>query len=414
MNLLEENFSTLHLDEIRDHFPTLNQQINGHPLVYLDNAATTQKPLSVIEALNQYYHRDNANVHRGIHDLSDRATEYFESARTNIQSFINAEKIEEIIWTRGTTEGINLVAQSYARPLLRSGDEVLVSAMEHHSNIVPWQMVCEQTGATLNVVPVNDRGEIIIDTYLSMLSDNVKIIAITHVSNALGTINPIKQIIQAARQTNATILIDGAQAVAHFDIDVIDLDCDFYVFSGHKLFGPTGIGILYGKETLLKSMQPYQVGGEMIETVSFGQTTFNELPYKFEAGTPNIAGAIGLSAAIDYLKQFDRSELHHHENHLLEMATDKALSLPYIKLIGTAANKTGVLSFMVNDVHPHDVGLMLNQQGIAVRTGHHCAMPIMEQYEIPGTVRASFAFYNNEEDVERFFSALDKTKCFFL
>lgn len=414
MNVLEENFSTLHLDEIRNHFPTLNQQINGHPLVYLDNAATTQKPLSVIEALNQYYHRDNANVHRGNHDLSDRATEHFESSRTNIQSFINAEKREEVIWTRGTTEGINLVAQSYARPLLCSGDEVLVSAMEHHSNIVPWQMVCEQTGATLKVVPVNDRGEIIIDAYLSMLSDNVKIIAITHVSNALGTINPIKQIIQAARQTNATILIDGAQAVAHFDIDVIDLDCDFYVFSGHKLFGPTGIGVLYGKETLLKSMQPYQVGGEMIETVSFGQTTFNELPYKFEAGTPNIAGAIGLSAAIDYLKQFDRAELHHHENHLLEVATKKALTLPYIKLIGTAANKTGVLSFMVNDVHPHDVGMMLNQQGIAVRTGHHCAMPIMEQYGIPGTVRASFAFYNNEEDVERFFSALDKTKCFFL
>ncbi len=399
---------------IRNDFPILNQEVNGNPLVYLDNAASTQKPSMVIEAIKRYYETDHSNVHRGAHTLSDRATEKFEHARENVRQFLNATKREEIIWTRGTTESINLVAQSFARPTLKEGDIILISAMEHHSNIVPWQMVCEQTGASLKVIPVNDKGEIEIDAYHSLLSEQVKLVSIGHVSNALGSINPVKEMIVAAHKVGAKVLIDGAQAAPHFDIDVTDLDCDFYALSGHKVFGPTGIGVLYGKEALLDAMSPYQGGGEMIEVVSFEATTYNELPYKFEAGTPNIAGAIGLSAAVDYLNQFDRQALLDYEDKLLQLATEKALAMNEVQLVGTAKQKTGVMSFLLHGAHPHDVGTLLDQQGVAVRTGHHCAMPIMKQFQIPGTIRASFAFYNNEDDVEQLFSALNKAKSFLI
>lgn len=409
---LAKNISTLDFAAIRKDFPILDQEVNGYPLVYLDNAATTQKPQSVIKSLEDYYSSNNSNVHRGAHTLSDRATADFENARVDVQHFINASKREEIIWTRGTTESINLVAQSYARPRLTSNDIVIVSAMEHHSNIVPWQMVCEQTGATLKVIPVNDQGELDLSAFKDMLNEQVKLVSVGHVSNALGSINPVKEIIESAHAVGAKVMIDGAQAAPHFAIDVVDLDCDFYAFSGHKLFGPTGIGVLYGKEALLESMQPYQGGGEMIEVVSFDKTTFNQLPYKFEAGTPNIAGAIGLAAAIRYLNQFDRVELQRYEDDLLALATEKALATDDIKLIGTAKNKTGVLSFLIEGTHPHDVGTLLDQQGVAVRTGHHCAMPIMKQFKIPGTIRASFSFYNNQQDVERLFAAINKVKTF--
>jgi cysteine desulfurase/selenocysteine lyase len=398
--------------QIREDFPILHQKVNGHDLVYLDNAATTQKPQVVIDSISRYYASINSNVHRGAHTLSDRATAEFEQARERVQQFINAAKREEIIWTRGTTESINLVAQSYARTLLNKGDIILVSAMEHHSNIVPWQMVCEQTGATLQVIEVNEQGEINFEHFLSLLNEQVKLVSVGHVSNALGTINPIKEMIKAAHQVDAKVMIDGAQGAPHLTIDVQELDCDFYAFSGHKLFAPTGIGVLYGKESLLEIMTPYQGGGEMIEVVSFDGTTYNQLPYKFEAGTPNIAGAIGLGAAINYLTQFDRNALLKYEDHLLQMATEKAKSYDDIQLIGTAKNKTGVMSFLIKGTHPHDVGTLLDQQGVAVRTGHHCAMPIMQQFKIPGTIRASFSFYNNEQDVKRLFEALDKVKTF--
>ncbi|WP_144393259.1 aminotransferase class V-fold PLP-dependent enzyme [Pleionea sediminis] len=413
-NALAENKKAIDFAAIRQDFPILHQEVHGQPLVYLDNAASTQKPNLVIDSIKHYYEHDHSNVHRGAHALSDRATAKFEHARENVQRFINAAKREEIIWTRGTTESINLVANSFGRASLTSGDEILVSAMEHHSNIVPWQMVCEQTGATLKVIPVNECGEIEFDQYVAMLNEKVKLISIGHVSNALGSINPVKQMIAEARKFDIKIMVDGAQAAPHFDIDVQNLDCDFYAFSGHKVFGPTGIGILYGKEQLLESMTPYQGGGEMIEVVSFDGTTYNELPYKFEAGTPNIAGAIGLSAAIDYLAQFDRNALQAYEDQLLAFATEQAKSVEELKLVGTAKEKTGVMSFLLQGAHPNDVGMLLDQQGVAVRTGHHCAMPIMKQFGIPGTIRASFAFYNNEDDVVRLFNALNKAKSFLL
>ncbi|WMS87601.1 aminotransferase class V-fold PLP-dependent enzyme [Pleionea litopenaei] len=399
---------------LRKDFPILDQQVNGHPLVYLDSAATTQKPQAVIDAVAAYYQNDNANVHRGAHALSDRATQDFENARTKVATFINSPKREQIIWTRGTTESINLVAQSYVRSMVTTGDVILVSALEHHSNIVPWQIVCEQTGAELRVIPVNAAGEIELDEYYAMLNESVKFVSVNHVSNALGSINPVKEIIDAAHKIGAKVMIDGAQAVPHFAIDVQTLDCDFYAFSGHKLFAPTGIGVLYGKEQLLEQMQPYQAGGEMIEVVSFNGTSYNKLPYKFEAGTPNIAGAIGLGAAIDYLNQLDRPALLAYEDRLLAMATEKAKAIGGITLVGTAKNKTGVMSFLLDGAHPHDVGTLLDQQGIAVRTGHHCAMPIMQQFKIPGTIRASFSFYNNESDVKRLFTALEKAKSFLI
>ncbi|MEE4245543.1 MAG: cysteine desulfurase [Kangiellaceae bacterium] len=397
---------------IRADFPILDQQVNGQPLVYLDNAATTQKPQAVIDAIKYYYEHDNSNVHRGAHSLSDRATAQFENARSKVQSFINAAKREQVIWTRGTTESINLVAQAYLRPIINRGEQIIVSAMEHHSNIVPWQMVCDQTGAELKVIPVNDKGEIELDAFKSMLSDKVKMLAVGHVSNALGTINPIEQMIAEAKKYDIAVLIDGAQASPHLMIDVQALGCDFYAFSGHKTFAPTGIGVLYGDEQKLENMQPYQAGGEMIETVSFSGTSYNQLPYKFEAGTPNIAGAIGLSAAVDYLNQFDRIRLQEYEDNLLAIATARAEAIDDIQLVGTAANKTGVMSFNIAGVHPADVGMLIDQQGVAVRTGHHCAMPIMQQFKLPGTIRASFSFYNNENDIERLFIALEKAKEF--
>jgi cysteine desulfurase/selenocysteine lyase len=402
------------IEKIRADFPILHQQVNGKPLVYLDNGATTQKPQIVIDALTNYYHTTNSNVHRGAHTLSDQATQMFEDARITLQKFLNAEKSEEIIWTRGTTESINLVAQTWVRSNVKAGDEIIISGMEHHSNIVPWQMVCEQTGASLKVIPVLDDGSLDYDAYLNLLSDKTKFVAVVHVSNALGTLNPVADIIRDAHKVGAKTLIDGAQAVAHWDVDVQALDCDFYAFSGHKLFGPTGLGILYGKEALLNAMPPYQGGGEMILHVSFEKTTYNVLPYKFEAGTPNIAGAIAMAAAIDYLNGLDRAVLAKYEDTLLARANELASQTDGIRLIGTSENKASVFSFLIEGTHPHDVGTLLDQQGIAVRTGHHCAMPVMEQFGIPGTVRASFTFYNTMEEVDALFKAIEKVKMFLL
>ncbi len=402
------------IEQIRADFPVLHQEVNGKPLVYLDNGATTQKPQVVIDAIANYYRTTNSNVHRGAHTLSDQATQMFEDARTTMQKFLNAAKSEEIIWTRGTTESINLVAQTWVRSNVKAGDEIIISGMEHHSNIVPWQMVCEQTGALLKVIPVLDDGSLDYDAYLKLLSDKTKFVAVVHVSNALGTLNPVEDIIREAHKVGAKTLIDGAQAVAHWDIDVQALDCDFYAFSGHKLFGPTGLGVLYGKEELLNAMPPYQGGGEMILHVSFEKTTYNVLPYKFEAGTPNIAGAIAMAAAIDYLNSLDRVALAKHEDDLLARANELAAQTDGIRLIGTSKNKASVFSFLIEGTHPHDVGTLLDQQGIAVRTGHHCAMPVMEQFEIPGTIRASFTFYNTLDEVDALFKAIEKVKMFLL
>jgi len=402
------------IEQIRADFPILHQQVNGKPLVYLDNGATTQKPQVVIDAIANYYRTTNSNVHRGAHTLSDQATQMFEDARITMQKFLNAEKSEEIIWTRGTTESINLVAQTWVRSNVKPGDEIIISGMEHHSNIVPWQMVCEQTGAILKVIPVLDDGSLDYDGYLKLLSDKTKFVAVVHVSNALGTLNPVEDIIREAHKVGAKTLIDGAQAVAHWDIDVQALDCDFYAFSGHKLFGPTGLGVLYGKEALLNAMPPYQGGGEMILHVSFEKTTYNVLPYKFEAGTPNIAGAIAMAAAVDYLNSLDRIALAKHEDALLARANELAAQTDGLRLIGTSKNKASVFSFLIDGTHPHDVGTLLDQQGIAVRTGHHCAMPVMEQFDIPGTVRASFTFYNTLEEVDALFKAIEKVKMFLL
>ena len=402
------------INDIRAQFPALHQDVNGKPLVYLDNGATTQKPQCVIDALSEYYRLNNSNVHRGAHTLSDRATQQFEDARKTVQAFLNAAKAEEIVWTRGTTESINIVAATWGRQNIKASDEILVTGMEHHSNIVPWQMLCEHTGATLRPIPVKDNGELDMDAYADMLSDKVKLVSVVHVSNALGTINPVADIIKQAHAVGAKVMVDGAQAVSHWNVDVQALDADFYAFSGHKLFGPTGIGVLYGKEDLLNSMPPYQGGGEMIEHCSFDKTTYNVLPYKFEAGTPNIAGAIGLATAINYLNGLDRVLLEQHENNLLERANELADELGGLRKLGTAPNKASVFSFLLDGAHPADVGTLLDQQGIAVRTGHHCAMPIMEQFNVPGTVRASFSFYNTMDDVERLFAGLEKAKMFLL
>lgn len=399
---------------IRADFPILQQQVKGKPLVYLDNAATTQKPQAVIDALSRYYSTINSNVHRAAHTLSDLATREFEGARQTVQRFINAPHSHEIIWTRGTTESINLVAHSYARAFLRAGDEILISAMEHHSNIVPWQLVAQQTCATLKVIPVTENAELDLEAFDKLLTDKTRIVSLVHVSNALGTINPVKQVVEKAHAKGAVVMLDGAQATAHEAIDVQALDCDFYAFSGHKMFGPTGIGVLYGKTHLLHAMQPYQGGGEMIEKVTFEKSTWNELPYKFEAGTPNIADAIGLAAAIDYLNQFDRAQLAQHEHRLMQACVERAEAMADIRIISRASNKTGAFSFLLEGAHPHDVGTLLDQQGVAVRTGHHCAMPLMDHYGIPGTVRASFAFYNTLDEVDTFFAALEKAKTFLL
>ena len=406
--------SDLPLEKIRADFPILQQEVNGHALVYLDNAATTQKPLRVIDAIRDYYLTTNSNVHRGAHSLSDSATTAFENARRTLASFIGSAKAEQVIWTRGTTESINLVAHSWGRQFLTQGDEILVSTLEHHSNIVPWQLVAQEKGAKVIPIPLTESGEIDLHAYKKLLSEKTKLVAVNHVSNALGTVNPVEEIIRLAKTYDANTLVDGAQAVGHFEVDVEKLGCDFYAFSGHKLFGPTGIGILWGNESLLLEMNPYQSGGEMIETVSFDKTTFNRLPFKFEAGTPDIAGAIGLAAAIDYLNQFDRDLLRSHEQALLDYCIEKSEACEGLIRVGTGHNNAGVFSFLIEGCHPADIGMLLDQQGVAVRTGHHCAQPLMDELSIGGTVRASFSFYNNFDDVDRLFEALEKVKRFLL
>jgi cysteine desulfurase / selenocysteine lyase len=394
------------VDRVRADFPILHTRVHGKPLVYLDNAATTQKPHAVIDIEKRYYEQWNANIHRGVHWLSEKATLEYEQSREKVRGFLNARSRKEIIFTRGTTESINLVAQSFARTRLRQGDEILITGMEHHANIVPWQMVCEQTGAVLRVVPITDEGELEPGAYERMLGDRTRIVALVHVSNALGTINPVREMIAAARARGVTILIDGAQAVSHMPVDVQDLDCDFYAFSGHKLFGPTGIGVLYGRESVLESMPPYQGGGDMIRTVSFERTTYADLPAKFEAGTPHIAGGIGLGVAIDYAQSVGLASIAAYEHELLDYATARARETKDLRIVGQARSKAAVLSFLFGNIHPHDLGTILDAEGIAIRTGHHCAMPIMTRYNIPATARASFAFYNTRDEVDKLFAAL--------
>ncbi len=401
------------VDEVRRDFPILKEKVRGKPLVYLDNAATSQKPQVVIETLQKYYGLENANIHRGIHFLSERATQTYEDARAKVRRFLNAAESREIIFVRGTTEGINLVAQSYGRKFIGEEDEIVLSAMEHHSNIVPWQILCEQVGARLRIIPMNDDGELLIDEYERLLSDRTKLVAVTHLSNALGTINPIKQIIQIAHRHGVPVLVDGAQAVPHLKVDVRDLDCDFYAFSGHKLYGPTGVGVLYGKASLLDAMPPYQGGGDMIRSVTFEKTLYNVLPYKFEAGTPNIAGGIGLGAAIDYLSQVGLDLVAAYERELLDYATDAVSTITGVQIIGTAKEKAGVLSFVLDGVHAHDIGTILDQEGIAIRTGHHCAMPVMQRFGVSATARASLAFYNTREEVDALVGAIHKVKRMF-
>ena len=386
--------------KIRQDFTILNDTIHGRPLVYLDNAASTQKPKAVLDTLRHVYEHDYANVHRGVHTLSQRATDLFEGARQKIKAFINARKIEEIIFVRGTTEAVNLVAQSYGRTKLQTGDEILITAMEHHSNIVPWQILCQQTGAVLKVAPINLDGEIILEEFESLLSDRTKLVSVVHMSNALGTINPVKRIIELAHAKGIPVMLDGAQAIPHMAVDVQDLDCDFYAFSGHKLCGPSGIGVLYGKEELLKAMPPWQGGGDMIRMVTFAKTEYNTLPYKFEAGTPAIAEAVGLGAAVDYLQAIGMDTIAAYEQQLLDYATQQALEIPSLKIIGTAHEKGAILGFTLHHIHPHDIGTMLDQLGIAVRAGHHCAMPVMDFFGVPATARASFSFYNTVEEID--------------
>jgi len=390
----------------RADFPALHQEVNNHPLVYLDSAASSQQPVSVIDAVASYQRQDHANVHRGVHTLSHRATEAYEGARDKVVSFINATGRSEIVFTRGTTESINLVAQSYCRPALSSGDRIVITHLEHHSNIVPWQILCEQTGAELVVASIDSAGQVDLDEVRGLLDGDVRMLAIAHVSNALGTVLPVKSLIQHAHSLDIPVLLDGAQAVPHMPVDVQDLDCDFYAFSGHKMFGPTGIGILFGKEQLLEDMPPYQGGGDMILEVHFDGTTYNELPYKFEAGTPNISGAVGLGAAIDYLQVAGMPRVAEHEAELLAYMTARLSEIEGIRLIGTATNKASVQSFMLGDIHPHDVGTILDHQGVAIRTGHHCAMPVMDYFGIPGTARASLALYNTESDIDALITAL--------
>ncbi len=404
------NASTFDVEKIRADFPVLQQQVNGKPLVYLDNAATAQKPKQVIETLDTYYREYNANIHRGVHTLSQKATDAYEAAREKVRTFLNANSTKEIIFVRGATEAINLVAQSFGRDTITAGDEIIITELEHHSNIVPWQILCEQTGATLNYVPINDAGELILEEYEKLLNEKTRIVAVGHISNALGTINPIKEMINKAHAVGAKVLVDGAQAVPHTKADVQNLDCDFYVFSGHKLFGPTGIGVLYGKEALLNSMPPYQGGGDMIQTVSMTKSTYNTLPHKFEAGTPHIAGVIGLGAAIDYVNELDLDITAQYENELLAYANEQAAKIADLNFVGTARNKTSILSFTLGRIHPHDIGTILDDEGVAIRAGHHCAMPVMERFQIPATARASFAFYNTREEVDALIQAIDKCK----
>jgi cysteine desulfurase / selenocysteine lyase len=393
-------YAALDVERVREEFPILAQLVRGKPLVYLDNAATTQKPRAVFEAIRRYYATENANIHRGVHYLSEVATRDYEDARARVQRFLNAAEPNEIIFVRGTTEGVNLVAQSYGREQLKAGDEVLITEMEHHSNIVPWQMVCDQKGAKLRVIPINDAGELLLDEYERMLTPRTKLVSVVHVSNVLGTVNPVKAIVALAHKQGAKVLLDGAQAVAHLQIDVQDLDCDFYAFSGHKLFGPTGIGVLYGKRALLEAMPPYQGGGDMISSVTFEKTVYNVLPYKFEAGTPHIAGGVGLGAAIAYIDEVGLEAIADYERGLLAYASEKLAAVKGLKIIGTAAEKVGVVSFVLDGVHAHDIGTILDQDGIAIRTGHHCCMPLMRRFGVPATARASLAFYNTKGEID--------------
>lgn len=398
----------LNVEEIRKDFPILHRQVNGKPLVYFDNGATSQKPQQVIDVINRYYQHENSNIHRGIHTLSQEATDAYEKARTTVQQFINAKHHHEVIFTSGTTGSINLVASSFGKKHLQAGDEIIISTMEHHSNIVPWQMICEEKGAILKVIPISDKGELLMDEFEKLLSSKTKLVSITHVSNTLGTINPVKEIIKLAKAVGAAILIDGAQAVPHTKVDVQALDCDFYAFSAHKMFGPTGVGILYGKEAILNDLPPYQGGGDMIKTVTFEKTTYNELPHKFEAGTPNIVGGLGLAAAIDYMNNIGIANIEAYEHELLSYATEKIKQIEGVRIIGEAANKASVLSFLVDGTHPSDIGMIIDKLGIAIRTGHHCTEPLMNRFDIPGTARASFAFYNTKEEIDTFILALER------
>ncbi len=397
-------------ERLRRDFPALHQDVHGKPLVYLDSAATSLKPQSVIDAVAEVYAKDCANIHRAVHLLSQRATVRYEEAREKVRIFLNAAKKTEIVFTRGTTEAINLVAQSWGRSSLREGDEILVTELEHHSNIVPWQILCQQTGAKLVVVPMTDRGEILREPFEQKLSERTRLVAMAHVSNALGTLLPVSELIALAHERGALVLLDGAQAVSHVDVDVQALDCDFYAFSGHKLYGPTGIGVLYGKERLLDGMPPYQGGGDMIRSVTFEETIYNELPYKFEAGTPNIAGAIGLGAAIDYVRSFDAGLVHAHEDAVLRYATEALEAIPGLRLVGTAPGKVAALSFLMDSAHPHDIGTIVDSEGVAIRTGHHCAQPVMEHFGIAATARASLGMYNTTEDIDALVGALQKVR----
>ena len=406
MNQKVEKVVGYDVERIRQDFPVLDQQVHGKQLVYLDNAATSQKPTAVIDSLVEYYQNDNANIHRGVHTLSERATLSYENARKTVQQFLNASSEKEVVFARGATEAINLVANAFTEKL-SAGDEVLITAMEHHSNIVPWQMLCEKTGAELKVAPINEQGELILEEFEKLISKNTKFAAISHMSNALGTINPIKQMIELLHQHNVPVLVDGAQAIPHISVDVQALDCEFYVFSGHKLYAPTGIGALYGKMEQLEQMAPYQGGGDMISAVTFDKTVYNKVPYKFEAGTPNIAGTIGLGAAIDYVNNIGIDAIAAHEDSLLSYATEQAKRINKLRVIGTAKNKGAILSFVLEGIHPHDIGTMMDHQGIAVRAGHHCAMPVMDFFGVPATARASFAMYNTHQEVDALMAGIE-------
>ena len=405
---MEATTYKLNVEEIRKDFPILHRQVNGKPLIYFDNGATSQKPQYVIDVINRYYQHENSNIHRGIHTLSQEATDAYEKARTTVQQFINAKHNHEVIFTSGTTGSVNLVASSFGKKHIQAGDEIIISTMEHHSNIVPWQMLCEEKKAILKVIPINDKGELLMEEFKKLLSPKTKLVAVTHVSNTLGTINPVKEITKLAKAAGAFVLIDGAQAVPHTKVDVQALDCDFYAFSAHKMFGPTGVGILYGKEAILNELPPYQGGGDMIKTVTFEKTTYNELPHKFEAGTPNIVGGLGLAAAIDYMNKIGITNIEAYEHELLSYATEKIKKIEGVRIIGEAANKASVLSFLVDGTHPSDIGMIIDKLGIAIRTGHHCTEPLMNRFDIPGTARASFAFYNTKEEIDTFILALER------
>jgi cysteine desulfurase/selenocysteine lyase len=400
----------LDVQKVREDFPILTRQVHGKPLVYFDTAASAQRPLAVIEAIDNFYRLHNANVHRGVHQLSQEATDLYEAARRSLARFINARSEREVIFTRGTTESINLVAQSFLRPRIGPGDEILITHMEHHSNIVPWQMLCEQTGASLKVVPINQRGELELDVLETMLSERVKLLGIVHISNALGTVNPIEEVVRMARRFDIPVLVDGAQAMPHQQVDVQALACDFYCLSGHKMYGPTGIGALWAREEILEDMPPWQGGGEMISKVTFEETIFNELPAKFEAGTPNIAGGVGLGAAVEYLSGLGMDAISAHENQVLEVATGKLSAIEGLRIIGTARHKAGVISFTLGDIHPHDLGTVIDHYGVALRTGHHCAMPVMQFFNVPATARVSFGLYNTLEEVDILIDALEQSR----